>query len=90
MSDFIKDILDENLGELIRERRGNYLVVNAVSKRVRQLQTGDRYLALPADGSRDPVRIALQELLDDKLEVLPRISGRVLEPGEEYEQAGEE
>ncbi len=73
---------DENVGDFVRERRMHYLVVNAVSRRVRQLQLGERPLALPSDGNREPIRIALQEFLDDQLEVVPRVH---LENDEEQE-----
>lgn len=63
---------NENAGELIKEHRLYYLLVNAVSKRVRQLQLGDRALALPSDGTRDVVAIALQEFAEDKLDIIPR------------------
>jgi DNA-directed RNA polymerase subunit K/omega len=69
------DLLDENLGQLIREHRGRYLTLNVISRRVRQLQTGKRSLALPADGSRESVRVAIQEVLEDKLEVVPHLYG---------------
>lgn len=61
--------------DLITEHREYYLMVNAISKRVRQLQLGDRALALPADGSRDPLYIAQEEFLRDKLVITPRSVG---------------
>lgn len=75
MDDKANDIpgfFDNNPADLIREHRENYLMVNAISKRVRQLQTGDRALALPSDGSRDPVYIAQAEFLNEKLTITPR------------------
>lgn len=62
-------LLGEQPSDLVREHRGYYLIVNAVAKRVRALQTGDKALALPPDGVRDPIRIALQELAEEKLEI---------------------
>lgn len=59
----------ETPAQLIQEHRGYYLIVNAISKRVRQLQLGERAQALPPDGSREAVRIATQEFLEDKLEI---------------------
>ena len=67
-----KDILEEDLGELLREHRGYYLLVNTISKRVRQLQLGERALSQCADGSREVVKLAIQELLDSKLKVVPK------------------
>lgn len=67
-----ESFFQENPGDFIRERRMHYLMVNAISRRVRQLQLGERPLATPPDGSRDPLRIAAQEFLEDKLEVVPK------------------
>lgn len=72
MSDALPTFFEENPGELIREHRRYYLMVNAIARRVRQLQTGDRALSLPADNNRDPLHIAIQEFLDDKLEIVPK------------------
>lgn len=58
--------------EMIRRGVGSYLIINAVSRRARELQLGERALALPSDGSRDAVKIAQQELLEDKVEILPK------------------
>jgi DNA-directed RNA polymerase subunit K/omega len=69
---------EEGLGKMLREERGVYLMVNAVSRRVRQLQLGERALSLPADGSRDIVKMAFQEFVDDKLEIVPRTPGQSL------------
>ncbi len=71
----IPGFFDNNPADLIREHREYYLMVNAISKRVRQLQLGDRPLALPADGSRDPLYIAQEEFLRDKLVITPRSVG---------------
>ena len=66
---------EENPADFIKEHRQYYLMVNAISKRVRQLQLGDRALALPANGSRDPVYIAQEEFLQNKLAVTERKAG---------------
>lgn len=63
---------DENPGDFLREHRSYYLMVNAIARRVRQLQTGERALALPPDGNREAVNIAIHEFLEDKLEIIPR------------------
>lgn len=63
---------DEDPADFIREHRRYYLMVNAISKRVRQLQLGDRALALPASGSRDPIYIAQEEFLQGKLAITQR------------------
>lgn len=67
-----KDILEEDLGDLLREHRGYYLLVNTIARRVRQLQLGERPLSQCADGSRDVVKLTIQELLDSKLKVVPK------------------
>lgn len=49
-----------------------YLMVNAVSRRVRQLQLGERALAVPLDGNRDLTHVAKSEFLEGKLIVVPK------------------
>ena len=71
----ILSFFDEKPSDLIREHRQFYLMVNAISRRVRQLQTGDRALALPANGNREAFYIAQEEFLQDKLLVTPRTVG---------------
>jgi DNA-directed RNA polymerase subunit K/omega len=73
MSDAIPSFFNENPGDMIREHRLQYLMVNAVARRVRQLQLGERAQALPPDGNRDPLHIARQEFLEDKLDVMPKL-----------------
>ncbi len=68
----IPSFFDASPSDMIKDHRQYYLMVNAISKRVRQLQLGDRALALPASGSRDPLYIATEEFLQDKLTVTPR------------------
>ena len=68
-----EDIFEEVPADLIREHRGTYLIVNAVSRRVRQLQLGDKELSVLDDGSHDPTRIALKELSEGKLEIVVRV-----------------
>ena len=63
---------NEKPSDLIKEHRQVYLLVNGIARRVRQLQTGDRALALPANGVRDPFYIAQEEFMQDKLEIVPR------------------
>ena len=63
---------DEKPSDLIREHRQFYLMVNAIARRVRQLQTGDRALALPANGNREAFYIAQEEFMQDKLQITPR------------------
>lgn len=55
------------LEELVRkEDRGNPLIINMISKRVRQLFKGDR--AMIEDRQlTDPIDIAVREFLDGKL-----------------------
>jgi len=63
---------DEEPGDLIREHRHYYLMVNAIARRVRQLQLGDRALALPANGNREALYISQEEFLQGKLDITPR------------------
>ncbi|MGI8904885.1 MAG: DNA-directed RNA polymerase subunit omega [Candidatus Sumerlaeaceae bacterium] len=72
MSAAIPSFFDENPGDMIRQHRLQYLIVNATARRVRQLQLGERAQAFPPDGSRDLLHIATQELLEDKLDVFPK------------------
>lgn len=84
-----ESIFSEEPAKLIKEHRGYYLLVNAIAKRVRGLQLGDKALALPPDGSREVTRIAIQEFLDGKTEIA-RTVRRVGDFGEEeYEEEGE-
>ncbi len=69
------EFFDEKPSDLIRDHRQVYFTINAIAKRVRQLQLGERPQALPADGNRDPVYIAREEFLQDKLVVTERIMG---------------
>lgn len=71
---------DETPSDLIREHRQIYLIINATAKRVRQLQLGERPLALPADGSRDPVYIAREEFMQDKLRISERVVAADFDP----------
>ena len=68
-----EDIFEEVPADLIREHRGTYLIVNAVSRRVRQLQLGDKELTALDDGGHDPTLIALKELSEGKLEIVVRV-----------------
>lgn len=72
MSEDLPSFFDDNPGDMIREHRMQYLMVNAVARRVRQLQLGERAQALPPDGIRDPLHIARQEFLEDKLDIIPK------------------
>lgn len=65
-----ESIFEAEPADLINSRRGSYLVVNAIAKRVRGLQLGERALAVSPDGTRDPVKIAQQEFLEGKLEIV--------------------
>ncbi len=57
----------------IRERRMHYLIVNAIAKRVRQLQLGERPLAVSSDGNREAIRVATLEFLEDSWKSLQRL-----------------
>lgn len=71
-ADTKQSFFDEEPSDLIREHRCYYLMVNAISRRVRQLQLGERALALPPSGTRDPFYVAQEEFLQDKLDITPR------------------
>ncbi len=73
---------DEKPSSFMEEHRMHYLMINAVARRVRQLQTGERALALPSDGNREAVNIAIHEFKEDELEIVPRRVA-VLEAAEE-------
>ncbi len=77
-----ESFFDENPGDFLREGRMHYLTINAVSRRVRQLQLGERALANVPEGHRDPTRVAIQEFLDDQLEVRPRVNLHIEEDHE--------
>ena len=68
------EFMDGTPSELLKEHRQVYLMINAISKRVRQLQLGDRALALPANGNRDPLYIAQEEFAQDKLVITERVA----------------
>lgn len=67
-----KTIFEERMPDLIAEHRGIYLVVNAVARRVRELQIGDRSYAMPSDKPKDLIKIAMQEFIDEKVRVVRR------------------
>ena len=68
-----KNILEIPVRELMDDNRGVYLVVNALARRVRALQSpNERTYAQPTDGSTDPINTATQEFLEDKLQVVTR------------------
>ncbi len=68
-----RSVFEESPKTLIEEHRGVYLIVNSVSRRVKELQRGAKKLAFPPDGSMELERIALQELLEEKLTVVERV-----------------
>ena len=67
-----KTIFEERMPDLISEHRGIYLLVNAVARRVRELQMGDRSYAIPTDKPKDLIKIAMQEFMDEKIRVVRR------------------
>jgi len=67
------DFFNEKPSDFIKEHRQVYLMINATAKRVRQLQLGERALALPAN-TRDPLYIAQEEFLQDKLVITERLA----------------
>lgn len=68
-----KNILEIPVRDLMDENRGIYLVVNALARRVRALQSpNERIYAYPPSGSKDPINIATQEFIEDELQVVTR------------------
>ena len=56
----------------LRERRGTYFMINAISKRVRQLQLGEKaQVPVPQaqEFNRDTVKLATNEFLADTLKI---------------------
>lgn len=70
----IPGFFDENPSDMIRDHKIYYLLVNAIARRSRQLQSGERALAVPADGKKDTIYVAIEEFLQDKLEIIPKSS----------------
>lgn len=70
----IPGFFEDNPGDMIRDHRRYYLLVNAIARRTRQLQLGERPLALPAEGKKEGIYIAIEEFLQDKLEIVPKSS----------------
>ena len=66
------DALTEDPATLIREHRGMYMMINAISRRVRDLQSGERALSHLPEGNKDLVKVAIQEFLEGKLDIIPR------------------
>lgn len=68
-----KNIVEVPVRELMHENRGIYLVVNALARRVRALQSpSERIYAYPPSGTKDTINIATQEFLEDHLQVVTR------------------
>src|SRR5687768_9111512 len=80
----IPNFFNEEPAVYLREHRMQYLMVNAVARRVRQLQLGERAQALPADGNRDLLHVAKAEFLEGKLIVVPK---QMFEPNLQQEEA---
>jgi DNA-directed RNA polymerase subunit K/omega len=66
------DALNEDPATLLREHRGMYMMINAIARRAHDLHSGERAVSHLPDGSRDPVKIATQEFLEGKLDIIPR------------------
>lgn len=67
-----KTIFEERMPDLIAEHRGIYLLVNAVSRRVRALQQGDRAYVPVAENTKDLIKVAMREFADEKILVVRR------------------
>lgn len=78
------EFFNEKPSDLIKEHRQVYLLINAIAKRVRQLQLGDRALALPANGNREALYISQEEFLQDKLKITERVAAPI------YDEFGQE
>ncbi|MCX8036339.1 MAG: hypothetical protein N3D11_04640 [Candidatus Sumerlaeia bacterium] len=61
----------ENLAHLAKTRRGRYLLVNVIMRRSRDLYGGAKHLVKANDPS-DAGAVAYQEILSNRLKVVPR------------------
>jgi DNA-directed RNA polymerase subunit K/omega len=77
----LQEILLENTGtpaDLVDGHVGGYLLINALSKRVHQLQSGDRaMIPVSVEGARDHVRIAIEEFRQNKVLIIPRVVSEI-------------
>jgi DNA-directed RNA polymerase subunit K/omega len=62
MSQYIQDMIDT--------KRGKYLLVNAVARRVRALQSGSKVLV--NRHSSNPIDMALEELKQGKIQIIDK------------------
>lgn len=69
----VEPVFGEDPTVLLDEHRGQYLLINAIARRVRQLQIGDRPRAYPADLPADHTKIATQEFLEGKLDIYKKM-----------------
>ncbi|PKO16020.1 hypothetical protein CVU37_11745 [candidate division BRC1 bacterium HGW-BRC1-1] len=68
-----KNILEVPVRDLMAENRGIYLVVNALARRVRALQSpSERIYSYPPNGAKDSISVATQEFIEDQLQVVTR------------------
>ncbi|MBX7244447.1 MAG: hypothetical protein K1X53_03055 [Candidatus Sumerlaeaceae bacterium] len=64
------DYFETEPSDFLRERRGTYFMINAISKRVRQLQLGEKaQVPVPQEFNRDTVKLATNEFLADTLKI---------------------
>ncbi len=68
----IPEFFYDNPREMLENHRRYYLMVNAIARRVRQLQLGDSPMAVGIGPTRDLIYTAQQEFLEDKLRIIPR------------------
>lgn len=81
----LMDVMSENSKEAVTSR---YTVVIAASKRARQLIDGDESMAEVKANSNKPVSIAVEEIKEGKIIVVPEGQGTKLKPKvnpDEYE-----
>lgn len=83
------EFFNEKPSDLIKEHRQVYLLINAIAKRVRQLQLGERALALPANGNREALYIAQEEFMQDKLNITERVAAPAFDEFDAEGNAGD-
>jgi len=72
-TDQFDNLFQEDLGQLLREDKMQYLLINVIAKRARNLrELGGKPLAYPANGSRRAHDIAAAEIYEGKLKIVPR------------------
>lgn len=80
----LMDIMSENSSEAVTSR---YTVVIAAAKRARQLIDGDESMADTDIDLNKPVSIAVEEMREGKISVVPEGQGTILKPKRRSDEA---